>query len=330
MPQYRWTGTVLWIVALALVVWTLSQMPLAEIGITLRGLAWVDWSAWLAVNILVIVVGNVRWLTLTRMVGGSVGFIRLLLIRQAGQTVSFITPGPQFGGEPLQIYWLYKHTGMAIHRAVLALGLDRFFELWINFLMLILGVSLLMLWVPSINGLESDTSNWQRILWIISAALVLLSALAVLAFKQPALISRQLEKLSARWLSSPRLTSLDDHWQSLGSDLRTAIRTQKPALFAALMYSFAGWALIVFEMWLVVGFFEVQLQTRELILILVAMRLALLLPLPGGIGTLEASVFWSFQALGLPASAALGLIAIMRFRDALVLIAGLLCARLLR
>jgi uncharacterized membrane protein YbhN (UPF0104 family) len=64
-----------------------------------------------------------------------------------------------------------------------------------------------------------------------------------------------------------------------------------------------------------------------LVLILVAMRLALLLPLPGGVGTLEASVLWSFQTLDLPASAAIGVIALMRLRDALVLLAGLLCLR---
>jgi uncharacterized membrane protein YbhN (UPF0104 family) len=83
-------------------------------------------------------------------------------------------------------------------------------------------------------------------------------------------------------------------------------------------------------MWLVLSFFNIALSSSGLVLILVAMRLALLLPLPGGIGTLEASVFWSFQALGLPAGAALGVIAIMRLRDVLVLIAGVLCVRALR
>ncbi|TFH73548.1 flippase-like domain-containing protein [Gammaproteobacteria bacterium LSUCC0112] len=322
MPQFRWTRTVLWSLALVLVIWTLSQMPLADIGKTLDTLTRADWLTWVLINIMVIAVGNARWLMLTRMAGGAISFLALLLIRQAGQTISFITPGPQFGGEPFQIYWLYKHTGMAIHRAVLALGLDRFFELWINFLVLIVGIVFLML--------VSDDGNWQQMLWIVSAALLLLTAIALIIVKRPALIARPLEKLSKRWLSSPRLASLDDHWQSLGDDLRETVNTQKPVLTAALMVSLAGWGLIVLEMWLVVGFFDIQLQLSALVLILVAMRLALLLPLPGGIGTLEASVFWSFQALGLPVSAALGLIAIMRLRDALVLISGLICARFLR
>jgi uncharacterized membrane protein YbhN (UPF0104 family) len=56
----------------------------------------------------------------------------------------------------------------------------------------------------------------------------------------------------------------------------------------------------------------------------------MLLPLPGGIGTVEASVLWSFNTLGLPASAAIGLIALMRLRDAIMLLAGLLSLRLLQ
>jgi glycosyltransferase 2 family protein len=94
--------------------------------------------------------------------------------------------------------------------------------------------------------------------------------------------------------------------------------------------SLGGWILIIVEMWLVLGFFDIQLSSSGLVLILVAMRLALLLPLPAGIGTLEASVFWSFQALALPVSAALGIIAVMRLRDVLVLSAGVMCVRALR
>jgi glycosyltransferase 2 family protein len=327
MPQYRWFGLLLWLIALVLVSWTLSQLPLADIGQTLSGLGWKQWLAWVLVNALVIVVATWRWHVLSNMFGHSVGFFALLVIRQAGQTISFITPGPQFGGEPLQIYWLYKRTGMAIHSAVLSLAIDRFYELWINFLMLMLGVILLLL--SPAPGVQSDTTNnWQQILLLMTVLLSVLSALAFVMVKQPGLISTRLEKLSTRWLNNPRLKTLDHHWQSMGADLRAAVATKKPALFNALMLSVLVWVLIVFEMWLVLGFFEISLDVSGLVLILVAMRVALLLPLPGGIGTLEASVFWSFQLLELPAAAALAVIAIMRLRDVVVLIAGMACLRI--
>lgn len=329
MPQYRWLRLLLWLIALSLVSWTLSQMPLADIGHTLGNLNGSQWLAWALVNCLVIIVATARWRLLSRMLGNPVGFIKLLLIKQAGQTVSFITPGPQFGGEPLQIYWLYKRTGMTIHSAVLSLGIDRFYELWINFLMLMLGVSLLLL-APGIGLQTGGDDSWGQILLLMVTLLVVLTALALAAVIQPEFISSSLEKLSSRWLNSPRLKNLDDHWQLMGADIRRVIATKKTGLLTALILSLLVWAFIAFEMWLVLGFFDIRLNISGLILILVAMRLALLLPLPGGIGTLEASIFWSFQLLELAPAAALAVIAIMRLRDALVLLAGLVCLRLVQ
>ncbi|MFM1896849.1 MAG: hypothetical protein RLZZ385_1923, partial [Pseudomonadota bacterium] len=88
-----------------------------------------------------------------------------------------------------------------------------------------------------------------------------------------------------------------------------------------------GWAAIMVEMVIVLGMLGVDASVWGVVFILVATRLALLLPLPGGIGTLEAAVLWSFQILGLPATAAVGLIALMRLRDAVVLLVGLGCLK---
>jgi uncharacterized protein (TIRG00374 family) len=321
MPRYQWISLLLWLVALTLVGWALSQMPLDAIAQTMQALTWPQWLAWSCVNIAIILLGTERWHVLTRLLGLPVTFLQLLLIRQAGQTVSFITPGPQFGGEPLQIYWLYKRCAIAIHSAVLALGMDRFFELWINFSVLLLGVALLLL-SPVQTG-----ADLPQIMMALFGMMAVLTVLGWLALRKPRWVSGRLERLSQRWLQSPRLRQLDDHWQALGSDLQKVFNTRKPGLLWALALSVLGWIVIFAEMALVLAFLDIEVDVAGFVLIMVAMRLALLLPLPGGIGTLEASVLWSFQSLGLPASAAVGVIALMRLRDAMVLLAGLLCLR---
>jgi hypothetical protein len=58
--------------------------------------------------------------------------------------ISFVTPGPQFGGEPLQVYWLWKRYAVAGPAAVMAVGLDRFFEFWVNFGVLLIAVLALL------------------------------------------------------------------------------------------------------------------------------------------------------------------------------------------
>src|SRR5690606_41055301 len=49
----------------------------------------------------------------------------------------FITPGPQFGGEPFQLYWLWKRCSLPLYKGFLALALDRFIELSVNFAILL-------------------------------------------------------------------------------------------------------------------------------------------------------------------------------------------------
>lgn len=326
MPHYKLITLLLWLVAFALVGWVLSQMPLDSIAQTMATLTWTDWFAWSGSNLAVILIGTQRWRVLTRMLRLPVSFVQLLLVRQAGQSVSFITPGPQFGGEPLQIYWLYKRFGIAVHSAVLALGLDRFYELWINFAVLILGVALLLSPAAVIPAMRTS-ADWQEVLLILLMVVLIMTLIGWTLLRRPLWISQHTEKLAQRWLQNPRLQKIDDHWQALGSDLQSAVSTQKPALLRAFALSLLTWGGIVAEMVLVLHILDINVTMSGVILILVATRLALLLPLPGGIGTLEASLLWSFQSLGLPASAAVGVIALMRLRDAIVLVSGLLCLR---
>ena len=325
MPSWRTIGLLLWLVALGLVAWILSRLPLDSIAQIMAGLSWPQWLIWGGINVLVLLLGTLRWQVFTRLLGLPVGFVQLLLVRQAGQLISFLTPGPQFGGEPFQIYWLCRRYQAPVHGAVLSLGLDRFFELWINFSVLILGIILLM----SAAGMDG-AADWQQILGVLALLVLLLSILGWMLLRRPQWLSRRLEHTIGRWLRSPRLQQLDTHWQAMGGDLARLTSRGNPALWLGLWVSLLGWATIVAEMIIVLEILDVAVTPWGVILILVATRLALLLPLPGGIGTLEASVLWSFQILGLPATAALGVIALMRLRDALVLLLGLGCLHALR
>lgn len=323
MQRAKQLTILLWLIALALAAWTLTQLPIADITTSFATLSTTQWIFWLGLNGLIIFILALRWQLLTQALLAPVNLARLILIRQAGQTVSFITPGPQFGGEPLQIYWLYKY-GLPLRKAFLSLGLDRFFELWVNFSVLLLAALLLL---SGIGNNSLGIGDWQTTLMPLLFLLGLMFSLAWLLIKQPQWISNRLERVAARWQHNPRLHNINQHWQSLGDDLRIALRTQKVRFLLAAVLSLLGWAGLLGELYLILRFVGIEADLYGFLLILVAMRMALLLPMPGGVGTLEASVLWSFHTLNLPASAALGLIALMRTRDAIILLIGLACLR---
>lgn len=330
MQRAAFFTLLLWLIAIALAAWTLAQLPLADITHSISSLSAVQWIFWLGLNALIIVVLGLRWQLLTQALAAPVNLLKLLLIRQAGQAVSFITPGPQFGGEPLQIYWLYKY-GLSLRTALLSLGLDRFFELWVNFSVLSLAVLLLLAGVgdPLQYGIikYNAIGDWQTALLPLLIFLGLMFLLAWVLVKQPQWINNRLERVATRWQHNHRLNNINQHWQSLGDDLRTALRKQKIRFSLALLFSLLGWVGLLGELYLILRLVGIEADVHSFLIILVAMRMALLLPMPGGVGTLEASVLWSFHTLGLSASAALGLIALMRVRDAIVLLIGLACLR---
>jgi len=312
-----------WLAALLLATAVLQQLPLIALPESIATPTVLQWLSWTLVNILTIAVLVIRWQLLTGALGLVTGFIPLLLVRQAGQLVSFITPGPQFGGEPLQVYWLWKNYRLAGHAALLAVGLDRFFELWVNFAVL-LGAVLLLLATSTIG-----TDAWKLMAIFLTVLMMSLSIVGLFLIKHPERISAGLQRLTRRWQDHAILGQLETHWNRISRDLLVVTRQQKPALIMALLLSLLGWAGMLAELWLLLTIFFPQPDFTDLLVIFVVIRAAFLLPLPGGIGTLEAALFWACQGLGLPVTAALGLIVFMRLRDAVVMGGGLIALRYL-
>jgi len=306
----------LWLSAIALATWILKDLPLAAMLQGLMQLNTGQWIFWLTLNVLVMALSTLRWHALIRALNGTVNFFALTLIRLAGQTISFVTPGPQFGGEPMQIYWLYKRQRLPLHKAVLSLGLDRFLELWVNFAVLLLGAMLLLL------SPRMAFADWNQIVLVLFLLLLSIPILFIGMFRRPRWLTRRLRPLLARWLSHPRLAALNSHRDALEEDLRELLRARKLVLVQALGISIFNWIVILAELWLLLLFTQVPVDLQDFTLIAVAIRLAMLLPLPGGIGTIEAALLWSMQMLGYDVSDALVLIALMRLRDAAILLAG--------
>jgi uncharacterized membrane protein YbhN (UPF0104 family) len=97
----------------------------------------------------------------------------------------------------------------------------------------------------------------------------------------------------------------------------TFVRRRPRALAAALLASLVAWSGMGLEYFLMLNFMEILLTPWEAFAALTASLLAFLLPLPGGLGALEASQVLALGALGYPAPLAIGLTLLMRARDLL-------------
>jgi len=82
-----------------------------------------------------------------------------------------------------------------------------------------------------------------------------------------------------------------------------------------LLISMVSWAAMLGEYWLMLRLLGLNLTPIQAISTLTAARIAILLPLPAGLGTLEASQVLALGALGLNPAAGISLSLLIRVRD---------------
>jgi uncharacterized membrane protein YbhN (UPF0104 family) len=83
---------------------------------------------------------------------------------------------------------------------------------------------------------------------------------------------------------------------------------------------------MVSEYMLIVSFLGIELQSWQTIAAWTTSWLAFLVPLPGGLGSLEASQVFTLGAFGVSAALAIGVTLLIRARDILIGGLGLLLA----
>ncbi|MDG2139963.1 MAG: lysylphosphatidylglycerol synthase transmembrane domain-containing protein [Gammaproteobacteria bacterium] len=306
---------IVWAAAGSLVFLTLRELPIAEMGLKLAEISTSAWFILFIINVAILFLTAARWKVLANIFNAELSLVDLFKIRQAGSTISFVTPGPQFGGEPLQVYWMHQKYDVPIDIALTTLGSDRLLETIINLLILVIGLSLIIG-----SGLDGDFS---KALLVTSITLAILIMLTVLILKKPRWLAKIFGVLFSRF--SKKISYLENyHQMSKAIDrLVTQIKKNQSRVFFASVLGVAGWFLLTLELYFMMKVLGLSPSLYDIIFVMVGIRLALLMPIPGGVGTVEASLLWSFSILNLAAAGAAGLIALSRLRDAIILIVGM-------
>lgn len=275
------------------------------------------------VNLVALLAMAGRWWLILRGQGFKVPYLRLSLIRLAGFGWSYFTPGPQFGGEPLQIHLLAAGEGMKQAEATGSVALDKSIEVMVNFAFLLFGLTV-TLRVGLLPG--------RTLLPVAAGALLLLALpIGLLLAAQRGLrpfgwLVAQLPERLTNWSIVGNLTNLGREAESVVVEF---LQTRPGGLRGPLMASLLTWLILVAEYWLMSRFLGLGLSVWTAISVLTAARLAFLLPSPGGLGTLEASQILTLVALGQPPEVGAALALLIRGRDVVFGGIGLLAGGLL-
>jgi uncharacterized protein (TIRG00374 family) len=310
----------LWVPVPFLLYWALKDIRFRELFTNLGRLTALQVGALLAVNLLFVLILTLRWAVILRGLGAPVGLFRLMSYRLAGYAVSYLTPGPQFGGEPLQLYLAKKKSDLGYEVGSASILLDKTFELLGNFTFLgLASLAILPLGLLSSSGLRLAIP-----LTSLFIALPVAYLTAVFIGIRP--LSWCMSRLPAGFLARPRVQKTETLIQSCEARTVAYCRRRGRTLLQILLFFLLVWTISLAEMRLVLQFLGVPATLSQTLLILAGGKFAFLLPFPGALGALELTYVGVFELLDLGAQTGMSLVLYMRARDLLFAAAGLIAA----
>ena len=306
-----------WLTALVLFLWVLNVVPLTETWAVLNRLTWEQIVVLLLLNTLVLAALNGRWWLILRGLGYRIPFMRLVVHRLAAFGVSYVTPGPHFGGEPVQVLLVEREHNVPRGAAVAAVTLDKILEMLVNFTFLAVGVIIILDGQILSQVVPGETATLALLFLAFPAAFLLAISLGYHPVSWPVSLLLRLPRLK----QNPAYQRA--HQALLDSEVQATrfCRHAPQALVQAWGTSVIGWLLLIGEYWLMLSFLGLHLTPLQTIAMLTAARVAMLLPLPGALGTLEASQVLVLSLMGFNPVAGIGITLLIRARD--VTLAGI-------
>ena len=315
----KWLIRAGWLSALVLLLWwALQNAPLSQIWASLRQLELWQLAVLLVFNLGIFALITMRWWIIVRAQTAKVPFAPLLGFRLAAYGLSYFTFGPQVGGEPLQIVYLQQRYGLTYARATSAVIMDKLIELLANFLLIVVGIYAIV----RVDLLAGTGGLATGGLLLLGAFFLWPPLHILLLYNDRYPLSVLLRPFAARFqdLRLLRLLSVAEHLA--GSFTRRHPR----ALLASLVVSLLSLGGMLIEYGLMLSFLHVSLGFWETLAGLTALMISFLMPLPAGLGALEASQVLAMTALGFPAAIGISLSLLIRARDILLGGLGLLLA----
>jgi len=306
------------LVIAVLLYFALHNTPVQQIWDIIQQLRLWQIGLLLSIDVLIYLLITARWWFIVRSEHRAVQYFPLVGIRMAVFAISYFTVGPQLGGEPLQVLYLKRNIGLTYTRATASVVMDKLIELLSNFVLALIGsVAIIhsgILFPTTYNSLTTLAILVAVGSWPLVHILLLRNRLYP--------ISEAFQIFAARQSRTKLLRFVRAAEHLAGQFCQRHPR----AMIAALALSFVTGFTTIGEYALLISFLRISLPFWHIVTGWAAGWFSFLVPLPGGLGAFEASQVLVLGLLGVPAASAIGVVLLIRARDLLIGVIGLLMA----
>ena len=309
--------SIAWAIAGVLLFLALRQVEVEEVLRGLQSLSLEQLGILFLVNTAVVLLLSGRWWAIMWGMGYRIPYGFVSVYRLCAFAWSYFTPGPQFGGEPIQVLLVQRRHGIPGTTATSAVMLDKAIELLGNFTFLALG-SLIVIQLELFDGMGKLAS-------VLAIGLLLIPVLFLLAAGMGFGLGGWIFTRLPGWLFRrfPAGHTMKEWIDRVDEEIIKVCQDRFGSLLLALIFSLLSWMALIFEYRLMLGFLSIQLDSLHVIALLTITRFAFLTPMPGGLGALEAAQVFALSSFGYNPDDGLRVALIVRGRDLLFGLIGL-------
>ncbi len=317
MSKKRLIKLALWAFVALLFWWAWRDISFASFIAVFHQLTLPSFLFLLTLNTAILLLFSSRWWLIVRALGHRVPYLALARYRLASFGVSYFTPGPQFGGEPLQVYLLKARHKISTETALASVSLDKILEILANFAFLALGILIVV---------------WQGLFFQRFSGLLIFASAGIVVLLLAYLIAMLLGKTPLAWTfgrlpllrrDTPTLNNIRQTLLDAESQIGAFCRQKPLVILQATLLSAIIWLALLVEYALALRFFGLETSLLNVLAIIIFARLAFLTPLPGGLGALEAGQVYAMQSLGFDPILGVSVSLFIRVRDSFFGLLGL-------
>ena len=254
---------------------------------------------------MILIILNWRWDVVLKSRNINIPFRKLFIYRIIGMSINFLTPGPRVGGEATQSSMLTKH-GVNFTEGLTTVMIDKIIDITTSGILFLIGISLVGLKYSLVGSF-----GWiLLVLGAIFVAIVILFYYRMLTSKH--FFLRLFHILRLDRIKKKFWVKAEQKIEEMELMMIEFYKHNKKAFMKALAISVLSW---------VAMFFEYKFAAQLLVSFI---GMAMLFPIPMAIGVLEAGQISAFALLGLPASAGVALAFLVRMKDLITAIIGII------
>ena len=304
------------IIGVAALWYILDNITINQVLDTFKDATWEMLFMYVLIQFILFLILTYRWKLILRSQGHKdVGIWHLFGYKLVGYGVSFLTPSAKIGGEPVRAGLLASREKMSFQRGLSSVVIDKTMELSTNGLFTVLGFIIILFSFVVSKSMKT----------ILIAVIVIFVALIFIFNYQMIrgkkffsgiinFFSKKKEKPSRFFIKVLEFEEL----------VVKFYRDDTKYFFYTLFLSIFSWVVMFFEFKVVSSIVGLNLNMFQIFLVVCMIGAATIVPIPMGLGAMEAGQVGLFAILGIRQAAGVGLAFVTRIKDLVLSAIGLI------